>query len=61
MAADRQKPSELTPEIIAQLACPACHGVLRLTGSQLVCTGCGCVYPIIDGIPVLIANRAQRS
>jgi short-subunit dehydrogenase/ubiquinone/menaquinone biosynthesis C-methylase UbiE/uncharacterized protein YbaR (Trm112 family) len=37
------------------LACPACHGTLRLTGDlrsgSLTCQNCQKVYSIIDGIP----------
>jgi len=44
-----------------QLACPACLGDLRLDGERLVCAGCGRGYPIVDGIPVLIAERASQA
>jgi uncharacterized protein YbaR (Trm112 family) len=39
-----------------QLACPACYGDLRLDTAQLVCVQCGRVFPIVDGIPELIAE-----
>jgi uncharacterized protein len=41
------------------LACPACAGDLRLDDSHLRCVACGRMYPVIDGIPVLIAERAE--
>jgi len=41
-----------------QLACPACLSALRFGPDQIVCTGCGRIYPVIDGIPVLIVERA---
>jgi uncharacterized protein YbaR (Trm112 family) len=41
------------------LACPACHGDLRLENEQLVCVECGRAYPVSDGIPALIAERAR--
>ena len=44
-----------------QLACPACLGDLRLDGERLVCAGCGRGYPIVDGIPVLIAGRDGKT
>lgn len=44
-----------------ELACPVCYGDLRPNGSQLVCSGCDRAYPIVDGIPVLIPDRAERS
>jgi uncharacterized protein YbaR (Trm112 family) len=42
-----------------ELACPVCLGKLRLDGPQIVCAGCGRSYPVVDGIPVLIAERAE--
>ena len=42
-----------------QLACPVCRGSLRLAGLQIFCVGCNRAYPILDGIPVLIADRAK--
>jgi uncharacterized protein YbaR (Trm112 family) len=42
----------------SRLACPACQGKLQFGEEKLSCASCGRVYPIIDGIPVLIADRA---
>ena len=47
--------------IVSQLACPACHGGLRAETSHLTCAACGRAYPIMDGIPVLIADRAEAA
>ena len=47
--------------IVGQLACPACHGDLRIENARLVCAACGRGYPVIDGIPVLIADRAEAT
>ena len=44
--------------VAEMLACPACHRDLRLEGECLVCGGCGRRYPVVDGIPMLIAERA---
>lgn len=46
--------------IVDQLACPACHAALRIDATGLECIACGRVYPIIDGIPVLIAEEPGR-
>jgi hypothetical protein len=59
MAGDRDHSIQFDPTVLDQLACPACLGGLRLEASQLVCGDCGRVYPIVDGIPVLIADRAE--
>jgi uncharacterized protein YbaR (Trm112 family) len=41
------------------LVCPVCHSALLLAGSGIDCTGCKRHYPIVDGLPVLIASRAR--
>jgi uncharacterized protein len=43
-------------ELRGMLACPACQGDLRLESERVVCERCGRRYPIVDGIPVLIAE-----
>ncbi len=48
------------------LVCPVCHAPLLLVPEALAegaidCTSCGRRYPIVDGLPVLIAERATRS
>jgi uncharacterized protein YbaR (Trm112 family) len=54
------RPATFNPATLAHLACPACYGDLRLEDSRLFCTACGRVYPVVDGIPVLIIERAER-
>ena len=51
--------SPLLASVLDQLACPACFGDLHLDGSRLLCNGCGRVYPIVDGIPVLIVEQTD--
>jgi uncharacterized protein len=46
--------------LLSQLACPACYGELRMGDLRLICAACGRAYPIIDGIPVLIVDRAEK-
>jgi uncharacterized protein YbaR (Trm112 family) len=58
MPADSSHPFLFDPTVLGQLACPACLGGLVLEEERLVCAGCGRGYPIVDGIPVLIAERA---
>jgi uncharacterized protein len=52
-------PAVVDPALLEWLACPACFGGLRVGDAQLVCMGCGRAYPVVDGIPVLIAERAE--
>jgi uncharacterized protein YbaR (Trm112 family) len=46
------------------VVCPACWGELRdevRPGAEmLVCGACARRYPVVDGIPVLIVERAER-
>ncbi len=44
------------------LACPSCLGSLsyRENPESLLCHSCALAYPIVDEIPVLIRDRAQR-
>jgi uncharacterized protein len=48
------------PAVVSQLACPDCHGSLRHEDSRLFCAVCGRAYLIMDGIPVLIVDRAGK-
>jgi uncharacterized protein YbaR (Trm112 family) len=42
-----------------ELVCPACLGELRFGADAVVCKACGRKYPVVDGIPVLIVERAE--
>jgi len=59
MPADSPRKLQFDPNVLQQLACPACLGGLSVQAAHLVCSGCGRAYPVIDGIPVLIAERAE--
>lgn len=54
---------DIPGEIRELLACPKCRGVLRdensVTGAALVCDACGLSYPVEEGIPVLLIERAS--
>jgi len=56
--------SELPPEVLDILVCPACHGSLAwdYETSELCCmtTSCGLAYPVRDGIPVMLIDQARR-
>jgi len=51
----------MDPESLKILACPACENRPPVkkdeTNSKLVCTSCGKVYPIRDGIPIMIVKK----
>jgi hypothetical protein len=57
MPADPSRELSFDASALDLLACPVCLGDLRLEGERLACAGCGRGYPIVDGIPVLIAGR----
>ena len=46
-------------KLLALLACPACQGPVKLQDRKIVCTRCQREYPIVDGIPVLLADPTQ--
>jgi uncharacterized protein len=53
----------LEPSQLAILTCPVCHASLHRDGDvALVCDNhaCGLVYPVVDGIPVLLVDEARR-
>jgi hypothetical protein len=60
MPADSSQSFAFDLTVVNQLACPACLGGLSSVENRLVCSGCGLAYPIVDGIPMLIAGRAEE-
>jgi len=52
-----------TEDDLRWLVCPVCHQSLTLDSSNpeanpIRCTGCQRRYPIVDGLPVLLASHA---
>ena len=50
----------LDPALLAIIVCPQCRSGLTPEGEELVCGGCGLVYPVRDGIPVLLVDEARK-
>lgn len=48
-------------ELKAMLVCPACKGdlIYEDNDTRIVCPACRKVYPVRDGIPVMLINEAQ--
>ncbi len=48
-------------QLLEILRCPVDHGELveHETASRLVCQECGRRYPVEDGIPVMLVERAE--
>ncbi len=57
---ERSKATDLG-EWAGDLVCPVCFGELRFSESSVECSACGRSYPVVDGIPVLIAERATTT
>jgi uncharacterized protein YbaR (Trm112 family) len=55
------RPSEgaVSPELLDLLVCPLGKAPLRLEGDSLVCTRCGLVYRVTDGIPNMLIDEAR--
>jgi len=56
-----EKNLELLQDWAGRLACPVCFGALAVTAERATCAACGRVFPVADGIPVLIAERAEKT
>jgi uncharacterized protein len=51
----------ITKDLLEILACPVCKGPLTLAApDRLQCGKCRRLYPIRDGIPVLLEEEAQQ-
>lgn len=56
----------LDPRLLEILCCPAdregtaCHGELEERADGLRCKACGLLYPIVDGIPVMLPEEARQ-
>jgi len=50
----------ISRELLEILACPKCKGNIKLTetGDGLICERCSLLFPIKDGIPVMLIDEA---
>jgi uncharacterized protein YbaR (Trm112 family) len=53
---------EIDQKFIEILACPKCKGSVTLmtSGEGIKCESCGLVYPIREGIPVMLIEEARE-
>ncbi len=51
----------IDPKLLEILACPICKTEVRLTtdGQGLLCRSCHRRYPIVDDIPIMLAEEAS--
>ena len=45
-------------DLLEILACPACRQGLAVQDDTLQCVACGRIYPVRDGIPILLVDQA---
>lgn len=52
----------LSTELLAILVCPACKGDLAYDapGQTLTCTACRLRYKVVDDIPVMLVDEAEK-
>lgn len=52
----------ISEELLSILVCPQCKGDLRYdrAAERLVCEACRLRYPVVDDIPVMIVEEAER-
>lgn len=52
--------SGVPERLLEIMQCPSCGGALRDVAEppSLVCVECGLRYPVVDGIPVMLVERA---
>ena len=48
-------------ELLDILACPQCKGPVELNtaGEEIICRHCRLLFPIRDGIPVMLLDEAK--
>jgi uncharacterized protein YbaR (Trm112 family) len=50
----------ISQELLEILACPKCHTKVEFKEpDQLRCPNCKVLYPIVDGIPVMLIEEAK--
>lgn len=54
--------AELSKDLLDILVCPKCKTKVVQEGDTLRCTNaaCGLIYPIRDGIPVMLIDEATK-
>jgi len=52
----------LDPVLLEILVCPDCKGSLTVDQDhdELICNGCGLIYPVRDDIPIMLVDEARR-
>ncbi len=48
------------PTLRSLLVCPVCRGVLEEHAQGLACRACRLVYPVVQGCPWMLPERARK-
>ncbi len=48
----------MNESMVEMLECPICHGSMKKLNDTLECLECNAIFPLIDGIPVLLKSKA---
>ena len=51
---------KIDKELLSVLVCPECKGKLEQKGEGLACEACRLLFPVKDGIPVMLASEANN-
>ena len=51
---------KISKALLDILVCPKCKGEIRSTDEGLLCEKCQLLYPIRDGVPVMLIDVARR-
>jgi len=54
---------QISNELLKILACPKCKTPVTFDGTSIKCTNksCGLVYPVRNGIPVMLIEEAEKN
>jgi uncharacterized protein YbaR (Trm112 family) len=50
----------MNSELLNILICPACGSAVREKENAIECTECKNLYPVENGIPVMLVDRAKK-
>ena len=51
----------IAPDLLNILICPSCGAAVREKENTIECTDCKNRYPIEDGIPVMLVDKAIKA
>lgn len=50
----------MSERVRALLVCPLCRGELEDLPAYLACAACGLAFPVVEGVPWMIRERARK-